>query len=221
MLIALIVALIWYVNSTKKISPLREVAVAPETIGGVGVEGSGGDGMLNREKNRFTAPLDVEDQTIAQIEAIPSTLLSESGRRKRSNWPAASEDYVEQEERRGVRVVGYLIHAKESGAESCNGYSDVLHDFHVWISDSPTSDKSNGMIVEITPRWKSVHADWQLRTLEKLSNEHAQLRITGWLMWDEEHPDEVGKSRATQWEVHPVTNLEVRSGGAWVALHAE
>ena len=70
LLIAAIAVLIWYVNSAKKISPVRELAVAPEWIGGIGPDGSGGDAMLNREKNRFAVPLDIEDMTVAQIEAF-------------------------------------------------------------------------------------------------------------------------------------------------------
>ena len=218
LLLALIAALIWYANSAKKISPVRELAVAPETIGGFDVDGTGGDALLNREKNRYTTPLDIEDMTVAQIEAIPASVLDESERKKRMNWAGPAEDYVEKEERRGVRVTGYLIRAKESGDESCNGYSEALHDYHIWISDAPTSDKASGMIVEVTPRWKSVRPQWQLRTFEKLSNDHAKVRVTGWLMWDEEHPDEVGKSRGTQWEIHPVTNVEVYSGDNWLPI---
>ena len=217
--IALILAaIIWYVNSGKKISPVRESAIAPESIGGVGIEGRGGDALLNREKNRFTKPLDVTDVTVAQILHTPSTLLDDAGRHKRQYWPLATMEYVEEEERRGIRVTGFLVHAKESGPESCNGYSDSLRDYHVWISDNPTYDKANAMIVEITPRWKMVHPEWRLSMLERLADEHARVRVTGWLMWDEEHPEEVGKSRATQWEVHPVTDFEVFSDGAWTNM---
>ena len=72
--------------------------------------------------------------------------------------------------------------------------------------------------VEITPRWESVRAGWRIEALERLAQRHARVRVTGWLMWDEEHPEAVGQSRATQWEVHPVTNFEVYDGGAWQPL---
>jgi hypothetical protein len=217
LLIAL-AAIIWYVNSGKKISSVREAAVAPETIGGVGIDGTRGDAELNREKNRFTKPLDVSDLTIEDILHTPVLLLEQAGKHKRKNWSQNATEYAEEEEHRGVRVEGYLVHAKESGPESCNGYSDSLRDYHIWISQNPTNDKSDGMIVEITPRWKVAHPNWRLHTIERLADDHARVRVTGWLLWDEEHPEEVGKSRATQWEIHPVTDFEVYSGSDWKSL---
>ena len=191
---------------------------APEAIGGVGPEGTGGDADLNREKNRYELPQTVRDMTVGEIISIPSSVLTEAGREKRRNWTGAEADYARAEESLGVRVTGYLIHAKESEPESCNGYSDSLRDFHIWIADNPAHSKAEGMIVEMTPRWKSIHPEWQLRELDRLAERHATVRVTGWLMWDEEHPDEVGKSRGTQWEVHPVTMVEIFQNGTWQPL---
>ena len=215
-----LIVIIWYANSDKKISPVRESAVAPELIDGIGADGTGGDALLNREKNRFTKPLDVTDVTIDEILHTPSALLADAGRHKRERWSSAAMDYAQEEERRGIRVTGYLIHAKESGPESCNGYSDSLRDYHIWIGNNPTDDKRSGMIVEITPRWKVVHPEWRLHIMEKLASKHVPVRVTGWLMWDEEHPDEVGKSRLTQWEIHPVTDFEVYSDNEWRGIES-
>lgn len=222
-LIFAIIAIIWYVNQPAIIPPnlsdhAREMGMAPETIGGVGIEGIGGDRDLNREKNRFDAPKTFADIGAGDIIKIPSTLLLEAGRKKRENWSGEERDYASQEESHGVRLTGYLIAVRESGRESCNGYSDSLRDFHIWIADSPDDYKANAVIVEMTPRWKSVHPEWQLRELERLADRHAKVRASGCLMWDEEHPEEVGKSRGTQWEVHPVTNFEVNTGNAWQPL---
>lgn len=222
-LLIAVAALVWYANSDKKMSrvagpTVREAVAAPEEIGGFGVEGKGGDPQLNREKNRYTMPLDVVDLTVQSIIQTPSSVLADAGRKKREWWSSAARDYAKQEESRGVRVTGYLVRAKQEGPESCNGYSDSLHDYHIWISDAPTYDKANGLIVEITPRWESVRAGWRIAEIERLAQRHSRVRVTGWLMWDEEHPDEVGRSRATQWEVHPVTGFEVFDGGAWQPL---
>ena len=192
--------------------------MAPETIGGVGVEGTGGDRDLNREKNRFDAPKTFADLGAEDIINIPDGQLIEAGRKKRANWSGDARDYASQEESQGVRLTGYLIAVRESGPESCNGYSDSLRDFHIWIADNPDTWKSDAVIVEMTPRWKSVHPEWQLRTVERLADRHAKVRASGWLMWDEEHPEEVGKSRGSQWEVHPVTNFEIYSDGTWQPL---
>jgi hypothetical protein len=42
--------------------------------------------------------------------------------------------------------------------------------------------------------------------------------VSGWLMMDQEHPDQVGKTRGTLWEVHPVMRLEVERRGGWEPL---
>ncbi len=217
-LIAALIAIIWYVNRPNVIPPSQESGVIPERIGGVGLEGSGGDAELNREKNRIEAPKTFADLRPIDMLAIPSALLVEAGREKRARWNRAERNYLGREESLGVRLTGYVLHAKESGVESCNGYSDTLRDFHIWIADAPTDDKGSAVIVEMTPRWKSVHPEWQLRELDRLARDRAMVRVTGWLLWDEEHPDEVGKSRGTQWEVHPVTNFEVMKDGVWQPL---
>jgi hypothetical protein len=214
-LVIALVAIVWYANSRKELTPVREAAVAPESIGGFGAEGKGGDPSLNKQKNRFTMPLDVKDVSVASILQIPTSELSGLGRSHRERWPVGAVDFLREQETRGVRVTGYLVAAKEEGPESCNGYSDSLHDFHIWISDAPSFEKSNGLIVEMTPRWQSVRPDWKMDELRSLVREHARVRVTGWLLWDEEHPDEVGKSRASQWEIHPVTQFEVLDAGNW------
>jgi len=44
------------------------------------------------------------------------------------------------------------------------------------------------------------------------------VRVSGWLLLDQEHPDQVGRTRGTIWEVHPIMRFEVQRGGRWVAL---
>ncbi|HET6400875.1 MAG TPA: hypothetical protein VFH95_05685 [Candidatus Kapabacteria bacterium] len=217
-LVIALIAIIWYVNQPNEIPQVRELGMVPETIGGVGVDGTGGDRELNREKNRFDAPKNFADLDAEAVLKIPDALLIEAGRKKREYWSGDARDYDSREESQGVRLTGYLIAVRESGPESCNGYSDSLRDFHIWIADNPNAWKADAVIAEMTPRWKSVHSEWQLHELERLAERHAKVRASGWLMWDEEHPDEVGKSRGTQWEVHPVTNFEVNSGGEWETL---
>ncbi len=220
-LIATLAAIIWYVNRTNEIPAVHELGIVPEIIGGVGTRGTGGDAELNREKNRYDAPKAYADLRVSDILSIPSALLAGAGREWRDRWSSEERNYAAKEESIGARVTGYIIAAKESGPESCNGYSDTLRDFHIWIADSRDAWKADALIVEMTPRWKFAHPEWQLSELEHLAGERARVRATGWLMWDEEHPEEVGKSRGTQWEVHPVTNFEVASGSGWEPLNAQ
>jgi hypothetical protein len=124
-------------------------------------------------------------------------------------------------EKRGVRVEGYLVKARESGPESCNGRVDSLRDYHLWITGDAGVDKREGLVAEITPRWKVRYPEWRLRFFNKLAKDRAKVRVTGWLMWDQEHPSEVGKSKGTCWEIHPITQFEVWNGSGWRTLSGE
>jgi hypothetical protein len=68
----------------------------------------------------------------------------------------------------------------------------------------------------LTPRWQSVQPGWTQANLQPLITNHTPVRVTGWLMWDEEHPEQIGKFRATLWEIHPITSLEYQApDGSW------
>ncbi|MDP4229081.1 MAG: hypothetical protein Q8916_01600 [Bacteroidota bacterium] len=192
--------------------------IAPKDFHGIPPEGTGGDPDLNRKKNRWVAPIDVTPMTVSQVIGLPHDDLSLMGKESRSKWSEAARAQAAASESRGIQVVGYLAHAKESGAESCNGKNDIYHDFHIWITESPGENKNQGIIVEATPFWKEQFPAWRLSTFEKLASGQAQVRVTGWLLWDQEHGDEVGKSRGSLWEIHPFTKFEYFSGGKWVEL---
>jgi hypothetical protein len=39
-------------------------------------------------------------------------------------------------------------------------------------------------------------------------------------MLDQEHPDQVGRTRGTLWEIHPIMKIEVNRNGGWTTLNA-
>jgi hypothetical protein len=47
----------------------------------------------------------------------------------------------------------------------------------------------------------------------KLAWQYARIRITGWHLYDQEHPEQIGKFRATLWEIHPIMKIEFFMGG--------
>ena len=59
-----------------------------------------------------------------------------------------------------------------------------------------------------------MNPSWTKANLNKIRGQ--KVRITGWLMYDFEHPPQVGKTRGTLWEVHPVMKIEVLQDGQWV-----
>jgi hypothetical protein len=182
---------------------------------GIPPEGKGGDPLLNLQKNRTTIPEKLEPYSVGQILAIPSTKLEGTDDNTRKYWSDEAKQYAAKWESKGVIVEGYLVKARESGRESANGGSDKYQDYHLWIVQEKNEQRSSSVIAEVTPRIKATKPSWTIENFVKLSNKHTKVRVTGWLLWDEEHGDEVGKSRGSQWEIHPMTKFEIFEKGEW------
>jgi hypothetical protein len=78
--------------------------------------------------------------------------------------------------------------------------------------------RSEAVVVEITPSWQDKQPTWTIKALEKLPTDGKKVRISGWVMYDPEHPDKLKKTRGTLWEIHPVTKVEYMESGAWKGL---
>lgn len=175
-------------------------------------EGDGGDPDLNGLKNRTDVPRSAVDVTVTQI----SKFRTPGSKAARRRWPPAQRKLLAELEGAAVRIDGYVIAVKLEGIESTNCHDAAARDIHMWLADAPDADKAHAMVIEVTPRQHP--AAWTLAALEAIAKTRRHVRITGWLLYDQEHPSEVRKSRATVWEIHPITNLEVRADGVWRAL---
>ncbi|MBI4770522.1 MAG: hypothetical protein HY784_08975 [Chloroflexi bacterium] len=201
--------------------PLPESAGQPQpqgiTLDGCPPEGDGGDPALNKRKNRVDegAYIPVNFDAVLNL-PWPSAIE----RRGRKNWPAPDAAQVARYEGLPVSVVGFLADAKEQGAESanCHGEDHKYRDWHVWLVEHPDDDRSKSIVVETTPRVRAGHPAWSVMVLQQLARDGARVRIGGWLMLDPEHPDQVGKTRGTIWEIHPIMRIEVWQNGQWVTL---
>jgi len=185
-------------------------------------QGDGGDLALNRLKNRTTPPPSYHELTVTEFLKDYPRLHTPRHTNRYSAQQAAAITPREQD---GVELVGYLLAAKQSGPEATNCHSKTRRDYHVWIGAvKPSSlaeakaERAQAVIVEPTPNTLSQHPSWRLHTLQQLAGQEAKVRISGWVMYDPEHPDQIGKTRGTLWEVHPVTKVEVWSGGRWREL---
>jgi hypothetical protein len=190
----------------------------PTDFHGIPPKGIGGDSLLNMEKNRWVASGNFTDVSVSDIIGFQHDILSAMGTEDRYRWTAAAKSQATVSELQGVRLTGYITAAKEEGNESCNGNNDNYHDFHIWITGSAGEDKTKSIVVEATPFWREQFSGWQLTKFEQLVSQNAQVRISGWIMWDEDHPEQIGSSRASLWEIHPITKFEYFSGGIWQTL---
>lgn len=130
---------------------------------------------------------------------------------------------------------------KVGEAPNCHSWAEEDTDWHMALVADPSEHEERAVVVEPTPRTKRHNAGWIPTTVEALAvrrtpsslrNEAgaARVRITGFLMLDPVHPTHIrgrcttncsGKTfyRATLWEVHPVTRIEVFRNGTWVDLN--
>ena len=183
-------------------------------------EGDGGDPTLNRLKNR------VDSATWIPV-GVDAVLALSWPRRtentRHATWSAADAAQIARYEGTPISVEGYLNGAKESGPESCNchGADHEWRDWHVWLSAAPGPDRTRAVVVETTPAIRARHPEWTLARLRAIAAAGRKVRISGWLMFDPEHPEQIGRTRGTIWEVHPIIAIEVDDGGRWVPLGQE
>jgi hypothetical protein len=187
------------------------------TFDGCPPEGDGGDRLLNAQKNRVDEGAYVP---VALDSVVTLPWPKEIEQKRRTSWSRAATQAVAQYEGLPVRVEGYVAGAKLEGPEApnCHGADPKYRDFHIWLTDSSSTDRRGSVVVEITPRVRAGHPAWTVAALRRLSREKSRVRVSGWLMMDQEHPDQVGRTRGTIWEVHPVLRFEVLRRGTWVSL---
>jgi hypothetical protein len=184
------------------------------TFHGCPPEGDGSDPELNIRKNRVDEGnyIPVPFDSIMQL-----TWPAGVERRKRRNWSDDERREVGRHEGIPVRVRGYLAGAKEEGKESpnCHEEGHEFRDFHLWLVAEPNDSRSASIVIEVTPRVRAVHDGWTLARIHSIVRRQLPVEIGGWLMLDPEHPDQVGKTRGTIWEIHPVTMMRVQEHGEW------
>jgi hypothetical protein len=181
-------------------------------------EGSGthSDPELNILKNRNISPAGFDTFTVGRIiNNLPQNLPHAV---HRAHWPGEALESADSFERKGAVVEGYLLGVKHEGPEACNCGSQTAKDFHLWLAAEPGYDKSTAIIVEISPRVSQVQPGWNSAALHRLMKQGNRVRISGWLMWDEEHDDQVGRTRATHWEIHPIHKIEWLAGNEWIEI---
>ena len=187
-----------------------------ETFKGCPGEGDGTDPELNRLKNR----VDEAAWQPVTVEALLGLKWPEDiGHRRVAQWTAADHAQIDPFNGVPVQTEGYLLQVRQEGPESPNCHSAEDFDFHTWLAAQPGDDRATrSVVIEFTPRVRAQHPTWTLQALESLARQKTRVRVSGWTMLDPEHPDEVGKSRGTIWEIHPVMQVETQQGGNWRRL---
>ena len=169
---------------------------------------------LNERKARNDTPSDDDVDETVTIDA-----LVEPG-----------DDSLRWQDGVAIEIVAYVLEIRDGGATSANCHSadPAEHDTILEISeDADVFDRAHRVFAVVTPPRRRLMAktgeDWTTRAL-RAQFLHRYVSVTGWLLFDEEAAAkalntaaDAGPSiaRATAWEIHPVTALElVEEGGA-------
>jgi len=184
--------------------------------------GTGTESTQNSLKNRIDSPSGtwnpVAISDLVDL-AFPAPLP-----RQRSGWTAPEITSITVNEGWPIQVEGWLVGARAEGPESCNCHladnADV--DYHLWLVDDLNQvkqhDRSRALVCEVSPRMRAKNPTWDITKIAAVAQALTKVRISGWLMMDPEHPDQIGKTRGTIWELHPIIKFEVEHGNAWAAL---
>ena len=179
-------------------------------------DGCGPTGSAKRAQEMYLNPFKNRDHVPAPSDISKKITLA--------GMLAPGEDKNRYGYLMAARITGYVASAKVGGIESCNCKAkDLPHrDTHIDVVLSPKDygNEKRHVIVEVTPRIRKLMAaqgkDWTTPTLHKTLPGHL-VRFTGWMFYDTEHrpqafntaPDNPNDWRATVWEIHPVTNIEI------------
>lgn len=185
---------------TAAVSALLPVGVCP--AGGAAI--TPGRRELMRLKNRDAAPSPGDFDMNVSLEALLRP----------------GEDRGRWSESRAGRVEGYVVEVVEGGMEAANCFSYRERDLHIHVVARADAPRTEWLVVEVTPRARLSASesgrDWSAATL-RAELVGRRCRFEGWLLFDREHADESentapgarGNWRATAWELHPVTSIEV------------
>jgi hypothetical protein len=197
-------------------------------FGKCAADGKRGDPAENHLKNRvdtagayttveFSAFTELTDPL--DLDTIP-----------RSRWKPTVLHTIEETEGVPVALEGFLAvvtnldkkrhGARPEGAEStnCGLTASTSIDWHLWLLPSAGDARTKAVVAEITPRVRAKHTGWQLAKLDRIAHDGLEVRVSGWSLFDPDHPDQLNKTRSTLWEIHPITRFEVKEGTSWVSL---
>ena len=187
-----------------------------------GPEGDGEDTLTNIRKNRIDVPADYHEVKWVDIahvpfprdKVVPKALV---------RWSADEIVKIMQFQDIPVSAEGYInrIRPQAGNKEStnCDATKAADTDWHIAFVENAADDEPGSIVVEVTPRVRQMHPAWTQNNLKPWIHSQLKVRFSGWLLFDPEHKNHLGRFRQTLWEIHPITKIEVqRPDGAWIDL---
>ncbi len=197
-------------------SNLPHSTPAVATFQGCPPQGQGGDPLLNTLENRTDdTPVNGYRVTdISTVMTIPTTPQVEGV--NRSAWSSADAKRIALYEGTAVRTTGWGVAARKGGPTAANCMSDTNRDWYLWIGTGAGDAPITTMVVVVTPRVAQNRPGWTDYTMRRLVGQ--VVRVSGWLVYDQEPPAFLANDRVTAWEIQPVMHLETLSQNQWINL---
>ena len=157
-------------------------------------------------KNRTSVPTDADFDRRATLDALL----------------APGNDRARWSESRAGTVEGYVVSVERGGVEKANCLSFSRRDVHIHVAARADAPPTETLVVEVTPRFmdaaRARGEDWSYDALRRALTRR-RCRFEGWLLFDRDHADESENTapgnpvdwRATAWELHPVTRIEIEN----------
>lgn len=197
-------------------------------LGRCGPDGSRGDAATNHRKNRVDEPALYHPVSFDALLALP---YPPNHLARRDEWPAADLAVIAPYEGEAVSVTAFVARrrgvivqdarsSRSGESTNCHALDDAGVDWHVTLVKRAGDPKWAGIVVETTPRVRARGHSWTPRALRAAAVAGDSVRISGWLLYDPEHfpqtrnydpsrPAHGPTVRATLWEIHPVTRIEL------------
>jgi hypothetical protein len=171
-------------------------------------------------KNRLALPQQSDFNSLVTLERLLQPTDD------RSRWSTS----------RAAQVEGYVVSVESGPLEAANCY--CRRDMHIMIAPRLDAAPREQVVLEVTPRIKATKQaqtldlrvaspdaqapnvdslkDWSLETVKR-DLTGRRVRFEGWLFFDSSHaaesentaPGRANNWRATAWELHPVTKIEI------------
>ncbi len=163
---------------------------------------------MNRLKNRYNIPSTNDfDNTVSF-----------------SSFLTTGDDVGRFRENKAVEIIAWVSEVKWGSKESCNcsHTGQNLQDVHIELVRTKNSTSQRKVVVaEITPRLRKIlfvglGITMNNSLLRNTLKKH-KVKIKGWLFFDWQHitesentdPGDDDNIRATAWEIHPITEIEI------------
>ena len=158
------------------------------------------------QKNRTEVPREYTPMPFAEFLALPALP---------DDYGSAEWDLARLYTGQAVSLEGYIAEVRRVKDGWNYGRPMEEGDIHVHLREQPQphcfpgSGRGEQLVTEVTPHFQPPVTGWSEEALLRLCEQQARVRVSGWLLHDYAHLDGIGRWRASAWEIHPVTKIEV------------